>query len=152
MKAPIYSTILRYTLYLVFIFGLFMAITLPFMIDTYTEMVHGTTELAPEYRAFIVPFLLAIAIPCLWVVAEMIFMLNSIPTGPFVRRNTKALKRVGILFLALSTAFFVKCFFFLTFLTIFCGFLFVGAGLFAFTLSSLIEQSIVLKEENELTI
>jgi hypothetical protein len=152
MKEPIYSIILRYLLYVVFGVGLFMAVTLAFMVDTYVYMVHGTASITQQYRDFIVPFLLSVAIPCLWINTEMIYMLKTIPTEPFIRSNTKRLKRVGLLFLVLSGAFFTKCFFFMTFLTLFCAMLFVGAGLFAFTLSSLIEQSIVLKEENELTI
>ena len=79
-------------------------------------------------------------------------MLRSIPSGPFVMRNVHALYRIGVVFFVLAAAFLGKCFVFLTFLTLFCTAFFVGSGLFAFTLAALIRQSVVFREENELTI
>jgi len=82
----------------------------------------------------------------------MIGMMRSIPKGPFVMRNVHALNRIGVVFMLLSAAFFVKCLFFLTFLTLFCTVFFVSSGLFSFTLAALIRQSVVFREENDLTI
>jgi len=152
MKETLYCRMLRYALYAVFVIGVFGTVSLPFMLDTYARVVHGLGAVPDEYRTFILPFLIMVALPCLWIVLEMIRMLHSIPKGPFVMRNVHALYRTGILFLALSVAFIVKCFVFFTFLTLFCAFLFTGAGLFSFTLAALIKQAAVFREENELTI
>ena len=67
-------------------------------------------------------------------------------------RNVHALYRTGFAFLVLVIAFSVKCFMYFTFLTMICVIIFVGGGLFSFTLAALIRQSIVLREENDLTI
>jgi len=152
MKEPLFSRILKYALYAAFVTGVIGTISMPYMLETYTYLVHGTAHLSSAYRAFILPFLMIVAIPCLWTVLEMILMLRSIPKGPFVMRNVHALYRIGILFFVLALAFFSKCFVFLTFLTLFCAFFFIGSGLFSFTLAALIRQSIVFREENDLTI
>jgi hypothetical protein len=39
-----------------------------------------------------------------------------------------------------------------TILTLLCAFLFIGGGLFAFTLAALIGQAAAFREENDLTI
>ena len=152
MKEPLVSTILKYALYATFIGGVIMSATLPFMLEYYVFFIQGHTSINPAYRAFVVPFLMGVSVPCLWIVAEMIFMLRSIPRGPFVMRNVHALNRTGGLLLLLAAAFFVKCFIHLTFLTMLCTLLFIGGGLFAFTLAALIRQSVVFREENDLTI
>ena len=152
MKEPIFSRILKYALYAAFVVGLAFLLSLPFMLEHYVYLIHGTPNINPSWRTFIIPFLLGVGALCLWAVMEMILMLRSIPENPFVMRNVKALYRIGIISLVLAAAFTVKCFVFLTMLTMFCVFLFVAAGLFAFTLAALIRQSIIFREENELTI
>lgn len=152
MQEPLISRVLKYALYAAFVIGLIIAITLPLMLDTYTRVIMRAYSLAPAYRAFILPFLMIVAIPCLWVVLEMIGMMRSIPQGPFVMRNVNALNRIGVIFFLLAIAFFVKCFFYISFLTLICIFFFIGSGLFSFTLAALIRQSVVFREENDLTI
>jgi len=152
MKETLFCRILKYALCAAFVVGLVLTVTLPFMLDTYARIIHGATSLSAGYRAFILPFLMVVAVPCLWAVLEMVLMLRSVPTGPFVVRNVHALYRLGIVFFVLAAAFIVKCFLFLTFLTLFCVLMFIGGGLFAFTLAALIRQAIVFREENDLTI
>ena len=151
MKEPLLSRVLKYALYAAFVIGVIMTLTLPLMIDRYARLI-GIGTLAPGYRAFILPFLILVAVPSLWIVLEMIGMMRSIPAGPFVMRNVRALNRIGIVFFLLAAAFFVKCLFFLSFLTLVCTFFFIGSGLFSFTLAALIQQSVVFREENDLTI
>jgi len=152
MTEPVYAKILKYALYAAFVVGIIFVISLPFMLESYIYLIHGTSNINPQYRAFIIPFLLGVGVLSLWAILEMVMMLRSIAENPFVLRNVKALYRIGVLALVLSVAFTVKCFLFFTILTMFCAFLFTGAGLFAFTLAALIRQSIVFREENELTI
>ncbi|MCL2841286.1 MAG: DUF2975 domain-containing protein [Defluviitaleaceae bacterium] len=152
MKETLFSKTLKYALYAALVVGVILTVTLPFMLDTYARIIHGAVSLTPAYRGFIMPFLMIVAVPCLWIVVEMILMLRTIPTGPFVMRNVKALYRLGTLLFILSAIFIAKCFIFITFLTLFCAFMFVGSGLFAFTFAALIRQAIVFREENDLTI
>ena len=152
MKEPLVSVILKYALYATFAVGIIVSASLPFMLETYVYITQGHTSIGTAYRAFIVPFLMGVSIPCLWIIMEMILMLHSIPKGPFVMRNVHALYRTGFAFLVLVIAFLVKCFMYFTFLTMVCAIIFVGGGLFSFTLAALIRQSIVLREENDLTI
>ncbi|MDR0272879.1 MAG: DUF2975 domain-containing protein [Clostridiales bacterium] len=153
MKEPVFSRILKYMLYAAFVVGLVGAATLPFTIDRFFFIFRTAASLMPGYRAAILPFLMAVAVPCLWVVLEMIFMLNTIPAQPFVMRNVKALYRIGVIFFVLAAAFFLWCIFYYFSIVIFAGgFLVVGSGLFAFTLSELIRAAVVLRTENELTI
>lgn len=152
MKEPMVARVLKYVLYAAFVVGLVGAATLPLTIDDMFRIFRNAPALMPEYRAFVLPFLMAVAVPCLWVVAEMIFMLNTIPTGPFVLRNVRALNRLGVVFFILSLAFFGFTVFFPNILVLVGGFFMVGAGLFAFTLAALIRAAVVFREENELTI
>ena len=152
MNEPFVSRILRYMLYAVFAAGVIGAITLPFMLDNYAAIFYDAYYIESGYRIFLNVFLMCVAVPGSWIVMEMVLMLRSIPKGPFVMRNVRALNRIGFIFLALAAAFFIKCIFYITILTLFCGFLFVGGGLFAFTLAALIRQAVVFREENDLTI
>lgn len=152
MKESIFSRILKYALYAAFVVGFLGAASLPFTIDTFFRFFRGAPTLLAEYRSFILPFLMAIAVPCLWVVGEMILMMNSIPTGPFVPRNVRALNRCGVVFFVLAAAFFVWFAAFFNVVVFAGAFFMIGSGLFSFTLAALIRQAIVLREENDLTI
>jgi hypothetical protein len=152
MKEPWFACVLRYALYAAFAMGLAGAATLPFTLDWFFLVFRGAPQILPAYRAFILPFLMVISVPCLWVVGEMIAMMHSIPKGPFVMRNVKALSRMGIIFFVLAAAFFVWFFRFQN-IIVFTGACFmIGSGLFSFTLAALIRQAIVFREENDLTI
>jgi hypothetical protein len=152
MKQSIFSRLLLWALYAAFVGGAIIAVTLPWMLDEYARIFRGAASLTAEYRAFILPFLMAVSVPGLWIVAEMVFMMRSIPGGPFVMRNVHALYRIGGLSFLLAGAFLYKCFVNMTFLTLLFMLFFIGSGLFAFTFAQLIKQSIRYREENELTI
>jgi hypothetical protein len=152
VKEPIVSRVLKYAMYAVFAVGAIGTVTLPFTLDSYLSILRDGYSAQAGYRQFILIFLLCVAVPSLWITLEMIWMLRSIPRGPFMTRNVRALNRIGILFLALAAAFLGKCLPYFTILTLLCGFLFIGGGLFAFTLAALIRQAAVFREENDLTI
>jgi len=139
-------------LYIIFVLGVLGTLTLPFMLEFYTGYFYDAYYLEPGYRTFILTFMIVVAIPGLWIVLEMIWMLRSIPQDPFVMRNVRALNRIGVILLALAVLFFAKCFIYVTFLTMGCGFLFIVCGLFAFTLANLFRQAVAFKDENDLTI
>lgn len=152
MKEPLVSKLLTGALYLVFLAGVLLTVTLPLMLEWYTGYFYDAYYLLPGYRRFILTFLIVVAVLGLWVVLEMIGMMRTIPTDPFVRRNVLALRRVGIIGLVIAALFFFKCILYVTFMTLLCGVILVICGLFAFTLSNLFRQAVTFKEENDLTI
>jgi len=153
MRETLASRILRYTLYGVFFLAVLLTVTLPFMLDFYFDILYDAYySLRPNYRTFIMPFLMFVGASGAWIVFEMIRMLHSISTSPFVARNVRALKRVGIILFILAAAFFGKCFIYNTFLTMVGAVIFFIACLFAFTLASLFKQAVAFREENDLTI
>lgn len=152
MKEPIVSNVLRVTLYIVFVAGIIGTITLPFMLETYTAVLYDTYYLLPGYRQFILTFLMVVAVLGLWVVWELICIMRTVSLDPFVSKNVGSLRRIGFLVILISVLFFLKCLYYVTFLTMACGFLFIVCGLFAFTLCSLFRQAVAFKEENDLTI
>ena len=152
MKEPSVSKILRVTLYFVFVAGIIGTITLPFMLETYTLVLYDAYYLQPGYRLFILTFLMVVAVLGLWVVWELIRIMQTVTHDPFVSKNVGSLRRIGFLVMTVSALFFLKCLYYVTFLTIACGFLFIVCGLFAFTLCSLFRQAVAFKEENDLTI
>lgn len=152
MKEPIVSRIFRFALYAVFCVGVLLTMTLPFMLDTYFDIIYDAYSLREGYRWFILVFLMVAGSAGTWVVLEMIMMMRSIPSDPFVRRNEKALKRIGIIFTAMAVLFFGKCFIYVTILTLAGGIIFLLGALFAFTLTELFSRAVAFREENDLTI
>ena len=152
MREPIVSRVLVIFLYIIFALGIFGTITLPFLLDLYIGLFRAGHYLEAAYRAFIIPFMICVAIPGLWIILEMIWMLRSIAQGPFIIRNVRALSRIGVMLLVISAMFSAKCFVHFSFLTMACAFLFLVCGFFAFTMSNLFRQAVIYKEENDLTI
>ncbi len=152
MKEPVVSRLLTYALYGALALGAAGTVTLPWMLEYYTGYFYDAYYLQPGYRTFLLAFLLTVAVPGHWILLELIGMLRSIPQEPFVRRNVRALHRMGVLLLVLAVLFFLKCVWYVTFLTMACGVLFVICAMFSFTLSSLFAQAVAFKEENDLTI
>ena len=105
MKEPLTGRVLKISLYAAFAAVAVGAATLPFTLDIYMRILYDAYSLHEGYRMFILIFLEIAALPCLWIAGEMILMLRSIPGGPFVLRNVKALERIGLLFFALALMF-----------------------------------------------
>lgn len=152
MKEPIVCRTLRYALYAVLLLGIVLTVTLPFMLNRYMAFLYDAYQLEPGYHTFILFFLIAVALPGLWAVFEMIRMLRTISQGPFVMRNVHALNRIGVILIVMAAAFLGKCLLYVTFLTLVGGLLLIVGSLFAFTLANLFRQAVVFKEENDLTI
>ena len=152
MKETLSTRILKFSLYIIFAVGIFGTATLPFMFDFYTGLFNVVTYTREWERILITVFLISVAIPGLWIIFEMILMMRSISSGPFIMRNVYALRRCGVILLVITAMFLLKCFVDYTFLTMACVFLFLICGFFAFTLSNLFRQAVIFKEENELTI
>ena len=152
MREPIVSRILRYSLYLVFMMALLITITMPMMIDTYFRWIYDVYSLRAGYRQFIMCFTMVVGFASAGALFEMILIMRSASAEPFIERNGKALKRIGIIAMLIAILFFAKCGWYVTFLTMVCGFIFLLGSLFAFTLAELFSRAVQFREENDLTI
>ena len=152
IKESAASKILRVILYITFVAGIVMTATMPFMIDTYMRILYDAYILHEGYRTFITVFLMLVGTLGLFIVLELIIMLRTMLKNPFVKRNVKSLNIIGITAFITAGLFFVKCFLYVTFLTLAFGICLVILGLFAFTLANLFKKAVEYKEENDLTI
>jgi len=109
-------------------------------------------SLRTGYRQFILGFTMIVGFASVLALFEMILIMRSVPTEPFIKRNGKALKRIGVIAMAIAILFFAKCGLYVTFLTLVCGFIFLLGSLFAFTLAELFTRAVEFREENDLTI
>jgi len=152
MKESFASKILRMILYIVFIAGIGLTVTMPFMIDIYMRVLYDAYEILDGYKLFITVFLMLVGVLGLFIIFELIVMLRTMLKNPFVKRNVKSLNMIGITAFIIAALFFVKCFLYITFLTLIFGICLVVLGLFAFTLANLFNKAVEYKEENDLTI
>lgn len=146
------AKILRLALYLVFAGGVFLIVTLPVFLDDYIRVFHDAYAVNAGYRKFILCFLMVAGTLGVWIVGEIIGMLRTIGSDPFVLRNVNALKRMGFVAITTAALFLLKCFVYVTLLTLAFGILMLICSLFAFTLAGLFAQAVRFKEENDLTI
>ena len=152
MKEPMVSRLLKYTLCITFLIGAAILITLPIMLNRYTLWLYDAYYIHQQYRIFLLLFLSTVGALGLWIIADLILLLHSIPKNPFTQRNVRALNRIGIVATVISILFFLKCLYYVTFLTLICGIVLLICALIVFTVSMLFSQAVRYKEENELTI
>ena len=152
MKESAASKILRVILYIMFVTGVITTVTMPFMIDNYMRILYDAYEVREGYRLFITVFLMLAGTLGLFIVLELIIMLRTMLKNPFVKRNVKSLNIIGFTAFITAILFFVKCFLYVTILTLAFGICLVILGLFAFTLANLFKKAVEYKEENDLTI
>lgn len=152
LKESAASRILRIILYILFAAGVLLTVTMPFMIDTYMRVLYDAYEIREGYKIFITVFLMIVGILGLFIIFELIIMLRTMLKNPFVKRNVKSLNIIGITAFIIAALFFVKCFLYVTFLTLVFGIALIILGLFALTLANLFDKAVEYKEENDLTI
>lgn len=152
MKIPLVASLLKYFLYITFAGIAFLVLTLPWFIDMYMVMFRDSLAPVPGYRDFVTAFLMFIGTLGLWIVGEIILILQTISGDPFIRRNVRALRRMGIIAAVAAVLFFLKCVLYITALTILIGAIMLVCALFALTLSDIFAQAVRFKEENDLTI
>lgn len=97
-------------------------------------------------------FLLLAGLTALWILFELMLVLQTVGADPFVERNVRAFVRMGIAALAAGALFFAKCFVFFTPMTAVCAVVMLLSGLFALVLAGVFQKAVAYKRENELTI
>lgn len=152
MKSTIIARILRIGLSAAFCAGVCGLLSAFFWLDWYLKYFGDLFMVQENYRMYLLCFLYAVGILVLWIIAELVLMLRTVTQDPFVRRNSKALRRMGVVAIVCGGLFFLKCIQYFTPLTLICGGAFVLCGLFSLTLSGLFARAVEIKEENDLTI
>ena len=152
IKESTASKTLRIILYIIFVLGTAVTLTMPFMIKTYMRILYDAYEVREGYKIFITIFLMVIGILGIFIIYELIIMLRTMTKDPFIKRNVKSLNIIGATAFITAILFFIKCFFYVTIMTLLGGICLIILGLFAFTLANLFKKAVEYKEENDLTI
>ncbi|HWQ59039.1 MAG TPA: hypothetical protein VN540_08455 [Clostridia bacterium] len=97
-------------------------------------------------------FLVLAGLLALWVLFELMLVMQTVSADPFVERNVGAFLRMGIAAEAAGALFLAKCFVFFTPMTAVCGIVMLLSGLFALVLAGVFRKAVEYKCENELTI
>jgi hypothetical protein len=139
-------------LYAVFCAGCALWIALPFFLDRLLILFDDVFTALPSYKEFITVFLMMAGAAGLFIIFELIRIFRTLSGDPFVPRNVKILKRIGVSALVITALFMVKCVVFFTTMTLVCSLLILLLSLFAFVLSNLFEKAVEYKIENDLTI
>lgn len=72
--------------------------------------------------------------------------------NPFVLRNVKSLRVIGIMLVLIFMVFIFKVIMLNTLMTMICTFIFMLASLFCFILADVFNQAVIYKHDNDLTI
>lgn len=146
------ASITKALLYFLFAAILAAMITTVFLLPFIMDLFKDEYAFSPGYQNFILIFLLVSGAGALWIIGELIAMLNTLKKDAFIMRNAKALKRIGIIAEAYMLLFLMKCIVFFTPMTAVCALVMLLCGLFALILSEIFKRAVQYKEENDLTI
>ncbi len=152
MKRSFASRLLEMMLYILGVGAAGVVTAMPWLTGWYLRMFRDRYEHWAGYQLFLLFFLIAVGLGALWIIGELIFMVRSIASGPFVWRNVTAFVRMGAVALGVALLFFVKCVPFFTPLTLACGMILLLCSLLAFVLADLFRAAVAFREENDLTI
>ncbi len=129
------------------LFCLVMIFVSPRAAAFFSEYYGAGEELALFYAFLVVAGLIA-----LWILFELLFVMQTLASDPFVERNVRAFYRMGAGAEAAGLLFLAKCFVFFTPMTAVCAVVMLLCGLFALTLAGVFRKAVLYKRENELTI
>ena len=97
-------------------------------------------------------FLLTAGAIALWILFELIAVLCTVESDPFLERNARAFVRMGVAAEIAAALFVGKCVFSFTAMTAVCALVMALSGLFALTLAAVFARAVAFKQENDLTI
>lgn len=144
------SGLVKWILDIVFLGGLGILITLPYVLKWYMNTLHLTSS---ENFYFLLGFLYITGIVCLGLVNEIRKIFKTLNRrNPFMLDNVKSLNHIGVACFIIAAAYILKIFFYNSVLTAIITMVFIIAGLFSVVLAEVFRQAIEVKEENDLTI
>ena len=142
------SNFIAICLKIIFVVGIIIYITLPFLLNMYVELFNPVLKYIP---ALII--LYASGIPALIIVYKFIKIFNTLKQdNPFIIENVKHLKVISICSLIISIEYIIGMFFIVSIFEIILIAVFIIVWLGGYILSELLRKAIEYKEENDLTI
>lgn len=142
------SNFIEICLKIIFVIGILMYITLPFLLNMYIKLFN------PVLNATAALIMLYVSgIPALIIVYEFIKMFGTLKRdNPFVMENVKCLEIVSKCSLIISITYTIGMFFIVSVFEIIAIAIFIIAWLGTYVLAELLRKAVEYKEENDLTI
>lgn len=142
------SDFIEICLKIIFVVGILIYITLPFLLNMYVEFFNPVLN----YTAALI-ILYVSGIPALIIVYEFIKIFKTLKLdNPFTEENVKGLKITSICSLIIAIVYIVGIFFIVSVFEIIAIAIFIIAWLGTYVLAELLRKAIEYKEENDLTI
>ena len=132
----------------IFIIGILIYLTLPFLLSKYVEIFNPILN----YTVALI-MLYTSGIPALIIVYKFIKLFGSLTEdNPFIMENVKHLKVVSVCSLIISVIYIIGMFFIVSVFEIIAIAIFIIAWLGTYVLAELLKKATKYKEENDLTI
>jgi len=133
---------------IVFVLGIIVTITLPFLLKKYVEWFNPVLD----YNAALV-ILYVSSLPALTIVYQFIKIFGTLKQdNPFIMENVKSLKIISTCSIIIAIEYIIGIFFIVSIFEIILTAVFIVTWLGGYILAELLKKAIEYKEENELTI
>ncbi len=142
------SAIIAIGIKIVFVMGIIITVTLPFLLKTYVEIFNPVLD----YNAALI-ILYVSSIPALIIVYQFIKIFATLKQdNPFIMENVKSLKVISVCSIIIAIEYVIGIFFIVSVFEIILIAVFIITWLGGYILAELLKRAIEYKEENELTI
>ena len=145
--------IIRFTkavLDIMFVLGILITATLPFLLKTYGKYVEPGIEKYIWQNSVVLGLCGIFSLMIVWELRKM--FKTVIADDCFVRNNVTSLKKMSIYSVGIVFFMAVKCLFNITLATMAIMIVFIIAGLFSRVLAQVFDKAVTYKLENDLTI
>ena len=133
---------------IIFIIGIIITITLPFLLKKYIEFFNPILN----YNIALI-ILYVSSVPALIIVYQFIKIFETLKKdNPFIKENVKSLKIISICSLIISIEYIIGMFFIISVFEIILIGVFIITWIGGYILAELLNKAIEYKEENDLTI
>ncbi len=135
---------------IMFVLGIFITATLPFLLKTYGKYVEPGIEKYIWQNSVVLGICGIFSLMIVWELRKM--FKTVIADDCFVRSNVTSLKKMSIYSVGIVVFMAVKCLFNITLATMAIMMVFIIAGLFSRVLAQVFDKAVTYKLENDLTI
>ena len=135
---------------IMFVLGILITATLPFLLKTYGKYVEPGIEKYIWQNSVVLGLCGIFSLMILWELRKM--FKTVIADDCFVRNNVTSLKKMSIYSVGIVFFMAVKCLFNITLATMAIMMVFIIAGLFSRVLAQVFDKAVTYKLENDLTI
>ena len=135
---------------IMFVLGILITATLPFLLKTYGKYVEPGIEKYIWQNSVVLGLCGIFSLMIVWELRKM--FKTVIADDCFVRNNVTSLKKMSIYSVGIVFFMAVKCLFNITLATMAIMMVFIIAGLFSRVLAQVFDKAVTYKLENDLTI